>query len=102
MDKKIEDIEMAITGLEGLRRIIAPLLLSVDYEGLGDEDVKELRKHLNMAANALEKQIPKKPYYLDEEHSYFECEDCGNAIYYSSEKEEHNYCLNCGQKLDWD
>ena len=29
------------------------------------------------------------------------CVQCEYAIMHTDEKETHNYCLKCGQKLDW-
>lgn len=50
---------------------------------------------------ALEKQTPKKPQEVDVNFSTFVCSNCLSAITYTNEKETHNYCLNCGQKLEW-
>lgn len=45
--------------------------------------------------NALEKQIPKKPK-TDDRYIMYICPCCNDFI-----KVNHNYCTNCGQKLDW-
>lgn len=67
-------------------------------------------KFLDMAIEALEKQIPKKPYIQQievdyYEHDCYECPNCDSFLGYVSEcKEEHyqnNYCPECGQKIDW-
>ena len=50
---------------------------------------------------ALAKQSPKKPQEVDVDFSTFVCPNCLSSIMYTDEKETHNYCLNCGQKLDW-
>ena len=59
---------------------------------------------LEMAINALEKQIPKKPEnkkYSFYPHStllkskYGECPTCKTI------QVDDEYCANCGQKLDW-
>ena len=64
---------------------------------------------IDMAINALEKQIPKKPIFqfnLSDTVSRFECK-CGNIIKVRHDigimdnKDAPNYCDNCGQKLDW-
>jgi rubredoxin len=45
-----------------------------------------------------EKQIPKRPYTLwDELDDSFYCPTCGKSIFLDGK----NYCMNCGQKLDW-
>lgn len=62
------------------------------------KDIKEIKpyvggKSLNMAIEALEKQIPKKVI----RYSYTTdvcCPYCGEVVLYS-------YCRNCGQRLDW-
>lgn len=53
------------------------------------------------AIEALEKQVPRKPIEVDEDLGYFVCGNCNFTVGYTNEKEEHKYCLNCGQKLDW-
>lgn len=55
----------------------------------------------DLAISALEKQIPKKPQEVDVDFSTFVCPNCLSTIMYTDEKETHNYCLKCGQKLDW-
>ncbi len=50
---------------------------------------------LEMAINALEKQIPKKPK-TDDRYVMYICPCCNDFI-----KVNHNYCPNCGHKLDW-
>ena len=69
----------------------------------------EQREAFQIAINALEKQIPKKPIFqfnLSDTVSRFECK-CGNIIKVRHDigimdnKDAPNYCDNCGQKLDW-
>ena len=48
-----------------------------------------------MAIQALEKQIPKKPK-TDDRYVMYICPRCNEFI-----KINKNYCMNCGQKLDW-
>lgn len=51
----------------------------------------------NLAINALEKQIAKKPVeqYEENEPSYL-CPICEHWVYFNE-----SYCDECGQKLDW-
>ncbi len=63
-------------------------------------------KSLEMAIEALEKQIPKKPYIQQiEVYDCYECPNCDSFLGYVSEcKEEYyqnNYCPECGQSIDW-
>ena len=64
---------------------------------------------LEMAIQALEKQIPKKPRKTDSYRGIFRriyayvCPTCGNACLEKQENERQDtmFCWNCGQKLDW-
>ncbi len=51
--------------------------------------------------DALKKQTPKKVKDIDDNYSYFEC-SCGFTVGYMNDFREHKYCLDCGQKLDWE
>lgn len=56
---------------------------------------------LDMAINALERQIAKKPKpYMDAFTGRIshECDECGNDV---QKFLEHPYCKWCGQKIDW-
>lgn len=64
---------------------------------------------LDVAIQALEKQIPKRPIFnhnLSDTLSVFHCE-CGNTIKVSHDigimnnNNAPNYCSKCGCKLDW-
>lgn len=68
-----------------------------------------MNEALNMAIQALEKQIPMKPIFnhnLSDTLSLFHCE-CGNAIKVSHDigimnnNNVPNYCSKCGCRLDW-
>lgn len=48
-----------------------------------------------------ERDRAKKPSSVDDEMGYFICPNCGGAIYYSDEKESQEFCLTCGQRIDW-
>lgn len=58
-----------------------------------------------MAIEALEKQIPKKP--IVKENQFFDCitgyscPTCGNLLIGRARKYEYSYCYDCGQKLEW-
>lgn len=102
MDRfKTEDIEMAIIGLTGIALILEPILVKMNYEGLGKEDAKELKFHLRLAVKALEKQIPKEPSWegptndaKDDAEAY--CPECDYYL-----KDDTLYCPDCGQKILW-
>lgn len=61
-----------------------------------------------MAIQALEKQIPKKPimkqYFKDMEEKYLCCPTCGEILtdrIPGDNKTFYFHCMNCGQKFDW-
>ena len=64
---------------------------------------------IEIAIQALEKQIPKKPRKTDSYRGVLKrvyayvCPTCGNACLekYMNERQNTMFCWNCGQKLDW-
>ena len=63
---------------------------------------------LDVAINALEKQIPKKPEYEADGYAggelvydYAKCPICGHDFEYGINDWGCEYCSDCGQKLDW-
>lgn len=54
-----------------------------------------------VAIEALEKQIPKKPYDVDTEYKTFDCPECLSKIYTDDDVRDCGYCCVCGQALDW-
>lgn len=62
---------------------------------------KEVAEALDIAIEAVKKQILKKPRHIDYDYSYFVCDSCGATIFYSDDADTHNHCLHCGQALDW-
>ena len=71
----------------------------IDIKGACNEECKDF---YDMAIKALEKQIPKKPIEVDEECGTFDCPACGSTICSFDDMTVHQYCLMCGQKLDWE
>lgn len=64
---------------------------------------------LDVAIQALEKQIPKKPimrqYFENLEEEYLCCPTCGEILtdrIPADNKTFYFHCMNCGQKLDWE
>jgi ferredoxin len=65
-------------------------------------------KSIEIAIQALEKQIPKKPimkqYFKDMEEKYLCCPTCGEILtdrIPGDNKTFYFHCMNCGQKFDW-
>ena len=59
-----------------------------------------LNEALDIAINALEKQIPKKPHKNFEKFSGVWC-SCGKYLGKGYFVDKPSYCTDCGQKLDW-
>ena len=68
-----------------------------------------LRESLDIAIEALEKQLPKRPREngmsdgLIKRTKYYTCQTCGNCLLTEmmNERQNTNYCWDCGQGLDW-
>ena len=67
-----------------------------------------LQESIDMAIQALEKQIPKKPimkqYFENLEEEYLCCPTCGEILtdrIQADNKTFYFHCMNCGQKFDW-
>lgn len=68
-----------------------------------------LRESLDIAIEALEKQLPKRPREngmsdgLIKKTKYYTCQTCGNCLLTEmmNERQNTNYCWDCGQRLDW-
>ena len=63
---------------------------------------KNRKKYAELAIEALEKQIAKKPRInrVSDDTEYMKCPQCKLAtVLYSDMKPD--YCPKCGQKLDW-
>ena len=64
---------------------------------------------LDIAVEALEKQLPKKTREngmqdgLIRKIKYYTCPTCGNCLLTEmmNERQNTSYCWDCGQRLDW-
>lgn len=56
----------------------------------------EFSKVIDIAINAIEKQIPKKPIYDTYHRVGHMCPNCNNINPWG-----YKHCKHCGQKLDW-
>ena len=97
--EEIELIRMEINTLEGI-------------ENCGRIIEARKKKHIalhNIAIKALEKQLPKRPREngmsdgLIKKTKYYTCQTCGNCLLTEmmNERQNTNYCWDCGQRLDW-
>lgn len=62
--------------------------------GLKNETAKRVIEARNIAIQALEKQVAKKPRIWANGSKH--CPDCDETVFYSDA-----YCIQCGQKIDW-
>ena len=59
---------------------------------LTPEQIRELK----------ERDTAKAPVDINEEFDMYVCPSCNMAIGAMGDREEHKFCLNCGQKLNWE
>ena len=72
-----------------------------------ERDYEELEQYRKIGTvkecrEAVEKQEPKKPEVSDSDYDYYKCPVCGAYIWATDCVQDHNYCLNCGQAIDWE
>ena len=59
--------------------------------GLTPEQIQKLK----------ERDTAKAPVDIDDEFDMYTCPSCNMAIGAMGDREEHHFCLNCGQRLKW-
>ena len=84
-----ENINNALKVLKGMRNLIAQTKIDID-------DAIEYKYAVEVAVEALEKQIPKKPMEKD---GWIACPNCEISM---SGRMYVPWCDNCGQALDWE
>lgn len=55
-------------------------------------------EEFDLAIQALEKQVPKKPMSMQSREPEYMCTTCGFKFYGTS----MTICLHCGQRLNWE
>lgn len=68
------------------------LLREYEDTGLTPEQIMGLK----------ERDTAKAPVDIDEEFDMYVCPSRNMAIGAMGDREEHKFCLNCGQKLNWE
>ena len=79
----------------------------IDYQIIGQEElsvVSDMRNRIKtyeLAIEALEKQIPKKPFQDKDIYGtkYLLCRECSKILSFVGFVAR--YCPDCGQKIDW-
>lgn len=84
---------------QAIQRIVSELKFKV-RDGLF-VSTKDVENYITVI-DSLVKQIPKKPLETDYDYGYFICSSCSNSIGFNDSASDHKYCLNCGQKLEWE
>ena len=95
-DKKIEGgLRRAIIDAREVRKEAMTIYWALKkYEdiGLTPEQIRELK----------ERDAAKAPVDIDDEFDMYVCPSCNMAIGAMGDREEHKFCLNCGQRLKWE
>lgn len=94
----------AIVKLKNMR-----LFMQIEDENNDCKFTEDDYKANEMAIQALEKQIPKKPRKTDSYRGVLKrvyayvCPTCGNSCLekQANERQDTMFCWNCGQRLDW-
>ena len=93
----------AIEKLKNMR-----LFMQIEDENNDCKFTEDDYKANEMAIQALEKQIPKKPimkqYFEDLEDEYLCCPTCGEILTDRIPADNNTFyfhCMNCGQKFYW-
>ena len=105
-----EAIKKAIRHFECMKNDAVVVLDSGFGTHQGESDLlyRNRKMYAELAINALEKQIPKKPYCIEDR--MWCCPVCDNHLLHKWVKyptelmpktEGLPYCMSCGQKIDW-
>ena len=69
------------------------------YAGFcSDIVIEQIQEAMDMGAEALKKQIPKKPLYIYGDYDEPLCSDCKLPVF---KDENEGYCSVCGQAIQW-
>lgn len=72
------------------------------YNKVNDFANSQCAKLMNEMHELKERDTAKKPEEVDYELGYFVCPSCRESIcFIDGHAEEHEYCLKCGQRLDF-
>ena len=106
-----EAIKKAIRHFEYMKNDAVVVLDSGFGTHPGESDLvyRNRKMYAELAINALEKQIPKKPRKTDSYRGVlkrvyaYACPTCHNVCLekYMNERQNTTFCWDCGQKLDW-
>lgn len=101
-----EDIQKAIKHFECVRDGAIAVLDSGFGTKPNESNIvyKNRKLYAELAIAALEKQMPKKPVWGDDDMDKIDCPYCGYGLDEVDAGEymsKHKFCQDCGQALDW-
>ncbi|MDU6438066.1 MAG: hypothetical protein E6551_12855 [Lachnospiraceae bacterium] len=107
MDEK--KVREAIERMRKMRDAYNATLRSLPQKTRERSDYNNYVDAFLVAIEALEKQLPKRPREngmsdgLIKKTKYYTCQTCGNCLLTEmmNERQNTNYCWDCGQRLDW-
>lgn len=107
MDEK--KVREAIERMRKMRNAYNATLRSLPQKTRERSDYNNYVDAFLAAIEALEKQLPKRPREngmsdgLIKKTKYYTCQTCGNCLLTEmmNERQNTNYCWDCGQRLDW-
>ena len=107
MDEK--KVREAIERMRKMRDAYNATLRSLPQKTRERSDYNNYVDAFLAAIEALEKQLPKRPREngmsdgLIKKTKYYTCQTCGNCLLTEmmNERQNTNYCWDCGQRLDW-
>ncbi len=91
-------IQQHIEGLKGIKPFLQKMMLSADFEGMGEVDAEEIGETIDAAIEALELREPKKPR-VDKLKYHWACPSCKGTK--SDAMFSPRFCSVCGQAIDW-
>ena len=102
-----EAIKKAIRHFECMKNDAVVVLDSGFGTHPGESDLvyRNRKMYAELAINALEKQMPKKPVNYDKH--YYKCPCCNEDLeidddtLFVYDEEPPKFCIKCGQKINW-
>lgn len=90
-----------MTNEEAIARIRKIAEASAAVSDTGSFERRPITEALEMAIEALGKQIPRKPVCNDEDPYQWYCPLCKSIIGVDGQDPENDWCCDCGQHLKW-
>lgn len=105
-NEAIEDLQYLITEYEAYppETGVCSTIGTLQYAISALKEIQQYREigTVEECRESVEKQTPKKPEVSDSDFDYYKCPVCGAYIWATDFVQDHNYCLNCGQAIDWE